>query len=464
KENDFIYIGSGAQKSTPLNIPGIEAKGVLDPLEFLFRVKQGQETGIGQNVIIIGGGNTAMDAARTAVRLVGKNGKVTIVYRRTIRQMPADMGEIRAVLDEGVEVIELAGPVEVVVKDGKANALRCIRMKTGEKDVSERLSVKEISGSQMDIPADTIIPAIGQMLNIDFLDEEMLKTSNGSYATRIHGVYIGGDAMRGAATAIKAIGDGRKAAEEILRNAGLMPQKDVPAGRQAHDFRELIIKRTQRVYGPEPVEALIKKPDDFSMVSGTLDENEAVVEAGRCLWCDELCSICTTVCPNLTLQTYIVDPGVFPVGKIIFDGENHRLEVTGFFEIRQKYQILHFADWCNECGNCVTFCPTSGAPFKEKPHVYLDKTAFETEKDGFFAERTAEGLSIKTFHDGQCYGLTKTANRYIFSSDHFKIEMDASNIEIREIENISGLAFEADLSVGMRMKLILEGLDRMGGF
>lgn len=462
KENDFIYIGSGAQKSSPLNIPGIEAEGVLDPLEFLFRVKKGQETGIGEQVIIIGGGNTAMDAARTAIRLVGSGGKVTIVYRRTIRQMPADMGEIRAVLNEGVEVIELAAPLEVVVKDGKACALRCIRMETGEKDASGRLSVKEIPGSEFDVPADTIIPAIGQMLNIDFLDLEMLKTYKGSYATRIPGVYIGGDAMRGAATAIKAIGDGRKAAEEILQNAGIIQQKDDSACRQAHDHRELIIKRTQRVCGPEPVEIPFEDRKHFNLVSKTMDEKEAVEEAARCLWCDELCSICTTVCPNLALQTYFAEPASYPSGKIISDGENHRLENPGSFDIRQKYQILQIADWCNACGNCVTFCPTSGAPFREKPHVYLDKTAFETEKDGFFAERKLDGMCINAYHEGQCYQLAKTAEWLVFSSDQFRIKMDASGMEIRDIESRSGLAFEADLEVGVRMKLILEGLEKMG--
>lgn len=464
KENDFIYIGSGAQKSSPLNIPGIEAEGVLDPLEFLFRVKQGRETGIGQQVIIIGGGNTAMDAARTALRLVGPEGKVTIVYRRTIRQMPADMGEIRAVLDEGVEVIELAAPLEVVVKDGKAHALRCIRMETGEKDATGRLSVKEIPGSQFDVPADNIIPAIGQMLNIDFPDLEMLKTSKGSYATQIPGLYIGGDAMRGAATAIKAIGDGRKAAEEILQNAGGMKQKDVSAGRQAHEYRELIIKRTQRVYGTDPVEIPLEDRKHFNLVSKTIEQEEAMEEAARCLWCDELCSICTTVCPNLALQTYFTQPRSYPVGKIISDGKNNRLENPGSFDIRQKYQILHIADWCNACGNCVTFCPTSGAPYREKPHVYLDKTAFETEKDGYFTERNTDGVVIKAYHEGQCYELAKTPEGVVFSSDQFRIEMEDSGFEIRNIQSISGLAFEADLTVGVQMKLILDGLESLEGF
>jgi len=91
---------------------GLNQKGVLDPLDFLFDVKNNTDSGIGKNVVIIGGGNTAMDAARTAYRLVGKNGKVTIIYRRTIKQMPADLGEIKAVIEEGIEIIELVSPTK----------------------------------------------------------------------------------------------------------------------------------------------------------------------------------------------------------------------------------------------------------------------------------------------------------------------------------------------------------------
>ena len=114
KDYSYIFIGSGAQLSSPLEIEGADAAGVLEPLEFLFRARKGEKTGIGKRVVIIGGGNTAMDAARTAYRLAGEDGRVTVVYRRTVNEMPADQGEIKAVIEEGMEIIELAAPEKVI--------------------------------------------------------------------------------------------------------------------------------------------------------------------------------------------------------------------------------------------------------------------------------------------------------------------------------------------------------------
>ena len=220
-ENDFIYIATGAQKSAELKLEGINSDGVNDPLKFLFKAKEGKSTGIGKNVVIIGGGNTAMDAARTAYRLVGEKGKVTIIYRRTKKQMPADIGEIKAVLEEGMEILELTSPSKINTENGRVASLSCYKMKLGEKDASGRPKPQKIPGSDFEFNCDTIIPAVGQDLAIDFTSTYLLKTNPDSYETRIPNVFIGGDAMRGASTAINAIGDGRKAAEEIIIKAGI---------------------------------------------------------------------------------------------------------------------------------------------------------------------------------------------------------------------------------------------------
>ena len=216
-----IFIGTGAQLSAPLDIEGSGPADMTEPLQFLFRARQGTETGIGKKIVIIGGGNTAMDAARTAYRLAGENGKVTIVYRRTINEMPADQGEIKAVLKEGIEIIELAAPEKVVHNEGKISGLICSRMELKGIDKSGRPSPVKIDGSAFEIQCDTIIPAIGQLTDIDFADAGDLAVRNSTYKTGINGVYIGGDAMRGASTAINAIGDGRKAAEQIMHDAGI---------------------------------------------------------------------------------------------------------------------------------------------------------------------------------------------------------------------------------------------------
>ncbi|PLX05900.1 MAG: hypothetical protein C0596_15475 [Marinilabiliales bacterium] len=129
KDYNYIYLAPGAQLAADFRLDGNKTEGVLDSLDFLFNAKEHKDTGIGENVVIIGGGNTAMDAARTAYRLVGKDGKVTIVYRRTINEMPADQGEIKAVIEEGMEIIELVSPEKVIAENGKVKAILCSKMK-----------------------------------------------------------------------------------------------------------------------------------------------------------------------------------------------------------------------------------------------------------------------------------------------------------------------------------------------
>jgi putative selenate reductase len=210
RDYPYIFIGPGAQLAAPLNIEGSDASGVTDPLQFLFRAREVIETGIGRNVVIIGGGNTAMDAARTAYRIVGREGNVTVVYRRTVNEMPADQGEIREVLKEGIRIIGLAAPEKIVVTDGRVTGLVCSRMELKGVDRSGRPAPVKIAGSEFDIPCDTVIPAIGQLTDIDIATREELSVGDSPYLTGIKGVYTGGDAMRGASTAINAIGDGRK--------------------------------------------------------------------------------------------------------------------------------------------------------------------------------------------------------------------------------------------------------------
>ena len=136
--NDAVFVAVGAQLAGKLRIKGINSEDVRNPLQFLFDVKNNKNIQLGDQVIIIGGGNTAMDAARTAYRLVGKQGKVSIVYRRTIQQMPADLGEIKAVMAEGVEIMELVSPVKISAENGQLNWLQCVRMQLGEKGADGR--------------------------------------------------------------------------------------------------------------------------------------------------------------------------------------------------------------------------------------------------------------------------------------------------------------------------------------
>ena len=431
KNFDYVYIGAGAQDAVSLMIEGDNAEGLLNPLDFLYNVKSGKIQNIGKNIVIIGGGNTAMDAARTAYRLTENNGKVTILYRRTIEQMPAEYQEIQDVLAEGIEIKELVSPIKINSENGKIISLTCRKMKLGEKDASGRARPVEIPGSDFDLETDTIIPAIGQQTAIDFIDNKLLVTKENSYETKVKNVFIGGDAKRNASTLINAIADGRKAAREIIEktenNYNIKHKKEKElSDRTPQPVKDLMLKKVMRIPAVPVREASLSERKNFKLVTATMTKDEAMQEASRCLLCDEVCNICTTLCPNLALQHYEIEPVKYNLQKI----ENGKILDAGIFEISQKEQIIHIADWCNMCANCETFCPTSGAPYKEKPHLYLNKTVFAKEKDGYFYDKKNQTLLAKD--SGFDFGLTETENFYLYQSDNLIAKLDKKTLKILE--------------------------------
>jgi len=451
KKSDFVYIATGAPRTRKFKIENIEAGGVIDPLDFLFKVKEGKRIQLGKNIAIIGGGNTAMDTARTAYRLADKDAKITILYRRTMDQMPADQGEIKAVLDEGMEIQELVLPVIVNVENCKVKSLTCIRMKLEGRDVAGRPKPVEIPGSDFEVPCDTLLPAIGQDPEIDFIEPKYLKAEPGIYETKIPNVFIGGDALRGASTAINAIGDGRKVAEMIIKKAGVDFEIDLPAKRQKNDPRMLMISRMKKNRAVQIEEIGLDERKSFQLVTHTLTDELARKEASRCLKCDELCNTCVTVCPNLALYSYFVEPQEIRLSKLVnFNGKTEIVE-DGFFRIDQSPQILHIADWCNECGNCNIFCPTAGTPYKVKPHLYLNKSAFEKDDDCYYMD----GNTLLYRNDGQISQLKE-------KDDHFKYITTASMIWLSK-NDFGILDFEVekegqiDLKKASEMKLIIAG-------
>jgi len=455
--HDFVFIAAGAQKSKPFKIKGSDVAGVIDPLDFLLNVKTSQKAKLGDSVVIIGGGNTAMDAARTAYRLVGQTGKVSIAYRRTIHDMPADLGEIKAVMAEGIEIIEWAAPVEIMSKNGRLETIRLRKMKPGAKDASGRARPVEIPGSDFIITATTIIPAIGQELAIDFMTSEKAMTKNGSYETQIPGVYIGGDALRGASTAINAIGDGRKAAQEIIDKLEINFQTRTIHSRPEKSYRQHLIDRARRIKAITIEETALNKRKNFALVQSPLSLEQGIEEAKRCLRCDEFCSICTTVCPNLALMTFLVEPTKFEPQKIKIEKGQVDIMEGAPFEITQKYQILHLADWCNQCGNCNTFCPTSGAPYKEKPHIFLNKFYFESEGNGFFHD----GERLRAKVNGKEYSLQETGTGYVFISASSLIDLD-KNLRITNYTLLKINNEKLNLTIAAQMRMILDGIKQIG--
>jgi len=290
---DAVFIATGADKSWKLEIPGEDLEGVYDSIKFLADVQRGKKFDLGENVAVVGGGNAAIDAARTALRLGAKN--VTIVYRRLRDEMPADPHEIAEAEREGVSIRFLAAPLEVVGENGKAKALRCQLMELAEFDKSGRRRPKAVEGVVIDIPADSVISAISQEPDLEFLcgDNDVELNRGRIWADRqtgqtsADGIYAGGDVVTGPATVIEAIGAGIKAAQWIDRyfgGSGEIPSdiEDIVIPPAPEDVDDIV--ETPRAEMPVmPVEA---RRTCFDEVEMAFDRDTAVKEANRCLRCD----------------------------------------------------------------------------------------------------------------------------------------------------------------------------------
>ncbi len=429
---NFIYISTGAWSSRKFAIEGVTSKGVLDPIEFLISVKHGNPLQTGTNIAIIGGGNTAMDAARTAFRLSGENGRITILYRRSKELMPADADEIKAVEEEGISILDLTLPIRVNAVKGKVTSLTCVKIRLEQKTGSVRPFPVEIQGSEFDLEFDTVIPAIGQDGVLDFIDANLVKTGRDEYDTKIQNVFIGGDAKIGGSTVINAIADGRKTANLILNKSGILSEHTPEAQREKEDYTHLMVKRMFRQNAISPPEIPFNKRKNFNLVTNTLSSEMAQKEASRCLLCDELCNICVTVCPNLACFSYQVKPFKVSLQKIQKRNGLPVISNDKSFELKQKYQILHIADWCNDCGNCSTFCPTSGAPYKDKPHLFINKQSFDRNDHGYFYDPLNKMLIFK--QDLAVYSLTILDNRYRFGIGNSEVILEINTLKIIRIK------------------------------
>lgn len=383
KQFDYLYVAVGAQEGIKLGIPGEDAEGVMDNLDFLSAVRRGETIDLGKKVVVIGGGNSAMDAARTAKRLVGPDGEVNLIYRRTQDEMPAALEEVIGMLDEKVNLIELTAPECMLVEGGRVKANVCFRMKLGEKDDSGRPRPIRIEGSEFELEADSVISAIGQRVNADFFPDRKLEIDPLTYETQIENVFAGGDAVRGASTLIKAIGDGKDVAESIARRAVQQSKVEVGLLAKSIDPEELRSAKGRRQPGIITPEISFSERFGFEMVVRTLDEATAKAEAARCLQCDEICSVCVSVCPNRANMEFQMDPVSFPIQQAAQGDSGVEIIDLELGKISQKHQVLNIGDYCNECGNCATFCPTSGAPYKDKPKFHLTADSYNSASFGY---------------------------------------------------------------------------------
>lgn len=458
KEHDLVFISAGAQKSVKLDLEGIDSEGVIDPLDFLFSVKDQNSILKGRHVLIIGGGNTAMDAARTAYRLVGTEGSVTIIYRRTRKEMPADKGEIQAVIEEGIHLMELIHPERIYAPKGIVEGIYCSKNVLALRGKDGRPVPVKVPSSEFLIPCDTIIPAIGQQLDIDFLENEDLLTLPGSYKTRIDRTYIGGDALRGAATAINAIGDGRLAALEMLAELNIQNTDREATGSEDIDISKLLHRKAIRKYGLKPGESDIADRKNFNLVMNTYLQDEAIEESSRCLSCDHICNVCVSVCPNLANYSYKINPVHYHLQKAVAS-ENGSIELKDDidFIVTQPYQVLNIRDLCNECGNCTTFCPTKGKPYMDKPGLCLSIESLNNESEGYYLSRLPNRDVLIFKHHESIRTLTLLDGLYIYETDQVKASIQPEDFKILDVEFLTPCVKECQFTVAAEMSILMKG-------
>ncbi|MDO4438392.1 MAG: putative selenate reductase subunit YgfK [Eubacteriales bacterium] len=337
---DACVLCIGAHKNVALKIEGGEA---LNALHFLHEFKDTKgNVELGENVVIVGAGNTAMDTARAAKKNKGvKN--VYLVYRRDKRNMPADEEELEMAIEDGVIFKELLSPVEL--RDGK---LVCQKMELGAYDERGRQSVVKADGFE-EVPCDVVIASIGEQVDGDFYKANGIEVTDRGFAkfnpetgeTSIPSVYVAGDGKGGAAVVVKAIADAMKCAEAIV---GEKLFENIPS-----------VSTEEKAY--------TKK-------SGLIEKETVDTEAKRCVSCDYICENCVSVCPNRA---------------------NISIKVPG----HSMHQIIHVDYMCNECGNCESFCPYASAPYKDKFTLFASKEDMENStNDGFYYLDKESGKAV----------------------------------------------------------------------
>ena len=340
----YILIATGAWQPGHLNLEGDVP---LNVIHFLEQFKSDPSVlNLGKNVAIIGGGNTAMDAARAAKRVPGVE-NVYLVYRRTKRYMPADTEELELALKDGVLFKELLSPQQF-----KEGMLTCIKMNLGHPDASGRLQPIPTE-EKVNLPIDTLISAVGEKVDTDFFKMNGLPIDTKGFIIHdpfttelLSNTFVIGDARSGPSTVVSAIHDATLAAKTIL-------------------------KRENLIFSSMPTSTHSVRTDEVYSKKGILKTNGSVEdESIRCLECDKICECCVDVCPN-------------------------RANVT--LDVEGKKQILHIDCMCNECGNCTIFCPYNSAPYRDKFTLFHTLEAFNSSTNSglFVADFTTKAIKLR---------------------------------------------------------------------
>ncbi len=368
-EYQAVFLALGSERSVFPKCKGIELPGIITAVEFLKQVSQGQRPYLGKKVVVFGGGHTAIDAARTCIRLGSED--VTVIYRRTLKEMPAGKAEVEEAEHEGVKFKFLASPVEFL-GSGKVEKVRCSMMRLDDSSRSKKGQLVRIANSDFEIDVDAVILAIGYSPKADDIkDVEIISGKSGtivvkdeSGTTNLKGVFAGGDVVSGPLSVIHAIASGKRAADAIHRYLRKLPPKEIeePEVLKPLDQKivDLIVKTVRQKMPTLPVAERIKS---FEEVNLGYTREQAIKEAQRCLNCgagaiisDECiaCFNCVLVCPY----------GVPEAGE-----EKAKIDISQ----------------CQACGICASECPASAIDVrletKEESRKKMEKTLNEAKRD-----------------------------------------------------------------------------------
>ena len=331
QEYDAVFLGLGAQKGVSIDVPGKEAKNVYTGVDFLKQVNSGKWMEVGKDVVVIGGGNTAMDCARVAKRL-GAN--VSVVYRRTRMEMPAITAEIDEAMEERIMFRYHTNPVKLILDEGRVVGLLCVQMELREPDASGRARPVPVAGSEAFIPADTVVMATGQAVDYDGIDVQTVDNqwmyTNEYLMTSIEGVFAGGDAVAGLETVSLAIGQGTRAAfaiEDYIEGnvESTLAQPPVIYSKDLNNYYYDKQKRFEK----EAV-SIHTRLKNFREIYPSFDLGDIIKESKRCFSCGLcfMCHNCHMYCPDNAVKP---SPST---GKYEFD-----------------------LDFCKGCGLCAKECP-----------------------------------------------------------------------------------------------------------
>ena len=358
---EYIFVGVGATAS---NDPHVSGNGPRESaISFLLRSKNGEKINLGKNVVVVGGGNTAMDAARMAIRTQGVE-SVTVVYRRSQSEMPADREEYEMALSDGVKFLFLSNPSDVT--DGIMNLKKMV---LGEKDASGRRKPVE-SGETFSLDCSYMISAIGEKADQNVLDAIGVGEEGK--------VYIIGDTKTGPSTVVRCIASAQSAVDDAIDKVyeDILSQDDE---KECDCEGECTCSSQEEevIEEDEDIDEIRSEEDDFFasirekkssvLLSASKTSKDFLkTEAKRCLECSYYCNKCTEVCPNRA--------------NVMLD-----MRDTGLFD--DPFQILHLDAYCNECGNCAAFCPHDGGPYLKKFTLFSRLDDFENSTNsGFYSE------------------------------------------------------------------------------